>query len=204
MNRESLRKELQGMLGDASGKFPAPSDLDRLLGVAAADLSRVRPLVISAQLTLTADESACDAPEDMIRPLSFDWGAAVLAGLNPWNDQWPGRLPRLSVGTVSGTRKLLLSQAPTSFQISILGSTADYCYSARYAIGDTDGATTVPEHCREPLLIRALAEAMQELAVSGSAKPVTLGGTAGVSLPKNGTPQALSEALMTLFERMAA
>ena len=57
---------------------------------------------------------------------------------------------------------------------------------------------------RNLLLIRATAQAMTELSHHNLAKPVVLGSNGVGAMPKNGTPAALADQLLKLFERMAA
>lgn len=202
MKRATLKKHLATLLGDSADKFQ-PLDLDLLLDLAAIDLTRVKPRVVSATVTLTADESFYAAPSDMVKPIILDWGAADLLSKKPWNADWPGRLPRLTSLNIDGVKKLMLAPAPTQAQINLLGTEAAYRYAARYTIGDTDAETNITEDDEPLLLTRALAEAMLALAARGIAKPVTLGGRAAVSVPRNGTPAALAQQLMDHFEGMA-
>jgi hypothetical protein len=188
---------------DSYERFADP-DIDRQLDTAAADLSRVKPLILPATLALVADESFYAAPADLLNPVSLDWGMPELACRNPWDTDYPGRLPRISALTVSGARQLMLAPPPTQRQIDICGSAAAYRYSAAYRISLDAADTNVPETARHLLLIRALAEAMQDLASRGVAKPVTLGGKAGLSVPKNGAPSHLADELLKRFEAMAA
>lgn len=203
MDRKHLRQDLSAMLMASAERFEDP-DLDRQLDTAAADLSRVKPLILSATLALVADESFYAAPSDLVNPVSLDWGMAELGCRNPWERDYPGRLPRISALTVSSVRQLMLMPAPTQRQIDLCGSAASYRYSSAYRIGLDAANTNVPEAARHLLLIRALAEAMQDLASRGVAKPVTLGGKAGLSVPKNGAPSHLAGELLQRFEAMAA
>ncbi len=66
----------------------------------------------------------------------------------------------------------------------------------------TDSDTTVPDEHRGLLLLRAQAEAMQELAARNIAKPVQLRDGQG-GAPRNGVPAALHAQLMDAFERGA-
>ncbi len=202
MSLKSLRLDHQSALMDSKDRFDEP-DLDRHLHAAAADLSRVKPHVVSATLPLVADESFYPSPGDLLNALSLDWGMAELRCRKPWNSDYPGRIPRISALSVSGERQLMLSPPPTAEQISLLGSAAAYRYSSRYAIGVSAANTTVPDTARNLLLLRALAEAMQDLANRGVSKPVTLGGKAGLSVPKNGTPAYMADLLLKRFEALA-
>ena len=198
MRLESLRSNYIGTLNDAAQKFQEP-DLDRHLGLAARDLSRVAPLVKRGTLTLVADQDAYTAPADIVAALSPVWGVKEKQTTNPWEDTYPGRLPRLSLEA----GQLYLTPAPTTAQISLLGSSYAYRYSATYVIGDTDAGTNIPDRLQDALLIRAAAQAMQELAHRGITKPVALGGSGNSqSMPRNGHPAALAQDLLKLFEDM--
>lgn len=200
MNRTDLTTELTAALGDASSKLS--SDLDRLLDTAVRDLMRVAPRTVRGSFTVVADQDAYTAPGDIERILMTIWGKAELCGrIKPWDDNWPGKLPDLSLED----GQLYLTPAPTAFQINVLGSDYEYRYVAAYTLGDTEEATNIPERLHNALIVRAVAEGMFTLAHSGINKPVALGGSGnGLSMPKNGHPAALAADLMALFKEMAA
>lgn len=202
MKKSVLLNRLTTLLSDSADRFK-PLELDQFLDTAAVELGRVKPLIVSASLTLVADESFYDPPGDMVRPIILDWGSRELITRKPWEPDWPGRLPRLSSLTTGEGRKLMLAPAPSAQQISLLGATAPYRYQAHYTIADDEAGTNIPDDAAPLLLVRALAEAMLALAARGIAKPVTLGGRAAVSVPKNGTPAALAQQLMDHFEGLA-
>ena len=203
MSRAALRHDLTALLMESADKFKE-LDLERFLEAAAHDLSRVRPLSLLGELVLVADQWLYVAPADLIRPLASYWGLDALKNRKPWEELWPGRLPSLGMVTHGGVRKLTLTPAPTGAQILKLSSAYSYRYSARYAIGIQAADTTVPEESRELLLTRATAAALQALANQGVTKPVMLGKAAMGGMPKNGSPAALAQDLLDLFERMAA
>ena len=66
-------------------------------------------------------------------------------------------------------------------------------------MADAAAQTTVPEHSRSLLLLRAQAEACRELALRNVSKPVTMRDAVG-SQPRNGTPSALYQMLLAEFE----
>lgn len=203
MTKADLVAELKAILMDCADKFITANDADfiRHLEIAALDLSRVRPRTLLGSVTVEADVTDYSAPADMRLPKAPLWGVNEQHRTRPWNARFPGQLPRLSY--VNGM--LHLMPAPTAEQITLLGSTFKFYYYARHVIGDTAEETSVNAGDRHLLLIRAAAQAMQELAANGVTKPVSLGrGTASVgSMPKNGTPAALSVQLISLFEAMA-
>lgn len=202
MSIDALVLDLKAMLMDSAQRFE-PSDFQRQMDTAALDLPRVSPRVVQGTLTLEADLGYYPAPADLLAPIALDWGRAERLQCKPWNADWPGQLPRLSLLSVNGERQVLLTPPPTARQITQLGSAAAYRYSASYTIGDQATDTTVNPRDRHLLLTRALAEAMQDLASRGVSKPVTLGGKAGLSVPKNGAPAELARQLMERFEAMA-
>ena len=205
MSQADLVAGLKVMLGDAASSFTGTgdSDFERHLDVAALDMGRVRPRTLVGELTLVADQPNYSVPAELLQPKYTLWGRTERRNRKPWNNNWPAKAPRMSVVENSGSRELWLDPAPTEAQITDLGKSFKYFYFAGHTI-DADAAnTTIPATDRELLLIRASAQALQELANHGVVKPVSIGDGFG-STPKNGTPAALAESVMTLFERMAA
>ena len=205
MNEADLIADLKGILQGASKKFTAPADADyiRHLTLAALDLARVRPRIVTDSITLQADVRLYTAPAGMIRAHQVHWGRQAQLTLKPWDGNYPSRLPTVSLVESPSGRMLALSFAPTSNEIASLGSVFEFDYYASHVIGSDATDTTIQPSDRYLLLIRAAAEALQELALSGSSAPVELGRVAGGSMPRNGTPGALAESLLALFERMA-
>jgi hypothetical protein len=202
MTRDLLKGDLQALLSESAGKFK-PGDLDRCLDAALADLARVRPLVRPGELTLVADQGLYAAPADLLRPLFSTWGHTELRRAKPWNSDWPGLLPTMSLVDQAGVRMLSLDPAPDQAQINLLGNDYTYRYSAFYTLGETNADSNLPEESRELVLIRALAAAMLQLANLGVTKPVIIGKAGVGGMPKNGAPAYLAGEYMDLFERMA-
>lgn len=205
MSKTSLVADLRAMLGDAAAKFTAAGDADftRHLDLAAFDLGRFRPRTLVGTLSLVADQPNYAAPADLVRVKYPLWGVTERSQRRPWDANWPGRLPCLSLVENSGTRELWLDPPPTAAQIRDLGATYRFYYFAGHAIDDVAANTTVRLADRWLLLLRAVVQALQELAARGVAKPVALGDGFG-SMPKNGTPGFLAEQLLKQYERMAA
>jgi len=205
MSQADLVADLKAVLNDAAGKFTAAADADfiRHMDIAALDVARVRPRRIMGSLTLVADQPNYAAPADLLRPMNPYWGDNEKAARKPWDSNWPGSLPSLRLVENSGARELWLDPAPTASQITDLGSTYRYSYHAAHAVGALAADTTVQPGDRALLLIRAAAQALQELANKDVSKPVQLGNAGVGSMPKNGTPGALAEQLMKLFVEMA-
>lgn len=195
-----LIADLKAMLMDAASKFTAANDADfeRHLTIAALDLARKRPRTMLGTVTLQADVTDYAAPADMRMVKNSMWG--VTEQRHRWKSTFPGILPRPSL--VGGM--LHLMPAPTAEQIAQLGSSYKFYYFANYVIGSDAANTTINAGDRHLLLIRAAAEAMQELAANNYTKPVQLGsGSSGVSMPKNGTAASLAGQLLQLFEVMS-
>jgi hypothetical protein len=192
-------------LGNAASKFDAAADADfiRHLTAAALDLGRVRPRTLLGSLSLAADQPDYPAPADLLQPKVALWCGAEKRRYKPWDPLYPGQLPRLSRVESGGAAELWLTPAPTAAQIAVCGATFRFYYFAGHLLSDEAGGTTVAAGDRALLLLRALAEGMRELAVSGVVNPVTLSRVMA-QVPSNGTPQALTEQLLREFEREAA
>ncbi|MBA1147427.1 hypothetical protein H0Z60_10200 [Ectothiorhodospiraceae bacterium WFHF3C12] len=204
MTRPDLVVELKAALGQAAQKFDATNDADfkRYLDRAALALARKRPRTKLGSITLTAGEALYTPPADLAAIKSPLWGMAKRRETKPWQVGHPGRLPwpRL-VETDNGVR-ICIEPAPTAEQITQLGAEYSLYYYAAHRISDTESETTVAAADRHLLILRAMIEAMRELAASGSVEPVQLHRGMG-STPRNGTPQALQEALSQAYEREA-
>jgi len=204
MTQTALVADLQAILKDAAIKFTAPADFVRHLTVALGDLSRLRPYHKYATVSLLATVVAYNLPADFDSLVSTEWGNGERMERKPWDSNYPGRALRARSATTASGKQLLLIPAPTAAQITDLGADYGYTYRALHAMSDTVGATTVSPSDRHLLLIRATAQALQELANNGIAKPVELGQRGVGSMPKNGTPAALAEQLMDMFWAAAA
>ena len=208
MSQAELVASLKSSLQDAAAFFTAASDADykRHLDQAAQDFGRVQPRVLRAVVTLAAGQavytSADGAPQDMVRLNATTWGVDARRARQPWDDNWPGPLPRARVVRNGAAIELHLAPAPSAAQITALGSDYPLYYSAAHAVGADAASTTIHAQHRARLLLRAQAEAMKELAMRGVAKPVQLrDGLSGA--PRNAHPAALHEQLMAAFERGA-
>lgn len=202
MSQDDLVADLKASLQDSADVFTAAGDADfkRHLDMAALDFSRFRPRTLVGSVILVAGQSDYDVPADFHSFKSMLWG---IPRPQPWEKSWPGRLPEVRVAEVSGALQIHLFPAPTSAQITLLGSTFKFYYFARHVVDATAANTTIRDADRGLLLVRAQAEALKELALRNSKKPVALrDGMSGQ--PRNGTPSHLFEALMEQFEKQAA
>lgn len=205
MQLSDLIADHKAALMDAATKFTASNDADfkRHLDVAVRDVSRVLTRVIASTLTVQAGVSYYDAPADIMKPKYSTWGDEARRRLPHWDVDYPNNLPNMTLVEDGGARKIALTPAPTAQQIAVLGAEYPYRYYAVHVLSDVDGETTLPEAQRDLLLLRAAAEAMRELSAHGVAKPIHIGGSVSVSMPRNGTPAALYEMLMKEYRGQA-
>lgn len=203
MSQGDLIGDLKLSISDAATIFNAVNNADfkRHLDNAAKDFSRVRPRTLLGSITIVADQHAYAAPSDMVSPKNSLWGRDERRSTKPWESKYPGRLPHLRLIDDAGTMKLWLDPAPTTDQITLLGSTFEYFYLTAHVVDAAASNTTVLAADRALLLLRAQAEAMKELSMRNMGKPVSLrDGMSGT--PKNGTPAALHEQLMEQYLQM--
>lgn len=197
MSRADLVADLKASLQDAARSFTAAADADfkRHLDVAAEDMHRVRPRTLVGEIELSAGRADYTAPADLRRYKSAIWGALPdWSKPKPWEKTWPGRLPDVRVSAGS----MILMPAPSLQQIALLGSAFRFYYVARDAIGDTAAETTIQPEDRPLLLLRAQAEAMLELSIRDSVRPVQTGGGFGQQA-KTGMPAAIWKELMAAW-----
>lgn len=200
MSQADLVVDLKESLQDAAKLFVATNDADfiRHLTVAALDMARKRPRTLLGTFTLEADQDNYAAPADFVSFKSDLWGIGARK-YQPWDANYPGRLPDVSVAGDVGAQVIYLSPAPTAFQIGVLGSAYKFYYYAAHSISATAASTTIKAADRGLLLLRAQAEAMKEMAMRNIGKPVSM--RDGLSQgPRNGTPSFLFETLMQQFE----
>lgn len=199
MTRTALKASLQSILGDSAQKFAADADaFDRHLDLAALALARKTRRTMCTKLTLSAGIDEYPAPADLIEVKFSSWSDAAKQ-YKPWQGKL-GPFPRPSLIESNGLPVIVLTPAPTSGQIAILGSDYPLFYYAAYRISDVDGETNIGPQYRDLLLIRATVQALLELANMGIAKPVALGSSGVGSMPKNGTPAALAESWLAIFD----
>ena len=206
MSQADLVQDLQKMLGTAAAKIESEDDSAYLmhLEIAAFAFAKYRPRTKVGTVTLVADQENYLVTEtDFIRIKTPIWGLNERRSRKQYSSNWPGTMPTVSVIEATAGMELYLSPAPTAAQIADLGSSYKYFYYAAHTVDADKTKTTIKAHDRTLFLIRAVSAALSELATSGSMSPVILGDGVG-SMAKNGTPAALAEASLKLFERMAA
>lgn len=203
MSSADLVADLKASLHDAASVFTAAADADftRLLNLAASALGFKRPRRLQGSLTLVADTPDYAAPAGMLYLIADQWGTPSLVP-PPWEPTYPGALPRVSLIELAGVQTLLFSPPPNAQHIAALGATYKFMYRAAHSISATAASTTIQPDDRGLLLLRAQVEALREISIRNSAKPVALrDGLSGV--PKNGTASYLYEALLREYEEAA-
>jgi len=205
MSMGELATDLQAMCGSAANRLSAANlgDFRRSLTLAAAALALVRPRTLRGTVTLEAGTAEYALPDDCVLFKVSEWGVIERQQRKPWDDNWPGLLPRARQIESNGEQVLYLSPAPTAGQITALGSTYPFYYLAAHTIGNDAANTTVRTADRHLLLIRALVFCLKQIANDQSNLPVQLGANAGTG-PKNGTPAALADAWLKEYEALAA
>lgn len=205
MALSDLVEDLSGILMGAGDKFDADGlAYTRHLQIAALDLGRFRRRTLAASLTLIADQETYAAPANFVQYKITTWGDKQRSQRQPWDKNYPGAPPRVSVSEAGdNTLQLHLWPVPTAGQIADFGSSFPFFFYAGHVVSENPAQTTVRPNDRHLLLVRATAAALQELAHRGSTQPVRLGDGFG-AMAKNGTPAALAGEALALFERMAA
>lgn len=198
MTRDELTTHLRSILGDAASKF-VDADLHGFLSTAADALSRRLQPTNTATVQLVSGEASYPAPPDMIGTIETLWGRCPSPA---WSSDYTGPAPRWWRGHGIDGSRLCCAPPPTDDQIARYGATMSYRYGAAWRVTSQD--VTVPDTLRELLILRALPEALRVLAVSGTVKPIQMhkgvGSTGLMSVAASGTPQALHDQFMALFE----
>lgn len=201
MSLADLVADLKRSLNDSAALFDAANDGDfvRFLQGALADMSWKRPVTRLGQVTLVAGQSEypMEAYTDFYAYKHHLWDEAVR--VQPWEPGYPGAVPRVT-GNRDGSKNFLaFSPAPSAGHLAARGAVFKFYYLARHALGVDEADTTVAPVDRGLLLLRAQAEAVLELTLRGLSKPVHLrDGLSGT--PRNSTPRALYDALLTAFQ----
>lgn len=172
-----------------------PNPYDRHLDAALRAFDAALPLVVCDELSLTAGQSQYAAPADAWRFHSAAWTEAYRE-LDVW--QRPKRLPQARLRVADGQRIWVFNPVPSSSHLAALGSVYDYQYYAHHSIGDSDADATIELTDKPLFLLRAQAEAMKDIALRNSAKPVEIRASGSVSTV-NGPAKSLYEQLMKQF-----
>ncbi|WP_164491423.1 hypothetical protein [Vibrio mediterranei] len=196
MNVTDLTTKLQKALKD-SAELLEGLEL-QIIEVALADLSRYRPQIKIATFTLMSNQLLYKAPVGLIRVRNVLYGQSQRAK-QPWETGYPRNLPRLSViDDDSDTKWIQLSHFPADSVVMSCGRDFSYTYYAcRKIVNETINIDVQDEPL---LLLRCMAEAVKYIAIHQLSKTVSVRNSIGGEA-KNGTPAAVHEQLMTLFER---
>jgi hypothetical protein len=182
-------------LGAAAARFEG--QLGRLLLAALSALDKDRPRLLAGEITLTPGTGTYPAPAGLVALSIHEWGMNDRA--RQWDADYAGPPPRVLVHHDGPTAWILFRPAPTARQVMVWGSVFRFRYRARHVL-DESTSTLRPEDA--PLLIlRAKAEAMQDLAASGVVQPIQTHKGMGASLPANGTPAALAKDFLDEYRR---
>jgi hypothetical protein len=202
MSLDYLVADLKRSLHDSAAVFDAPGDADfvRFLNQALPDMGWKRSRTLVGKVLLVAgipSYSLADYP-DFYGYKAHLWDINPASRLQPWEPGYPGALPRLSNYRDGMGQWLAFEPAPSAEHIAQRGAVCKFYYMANHALGVVAADTTVAPKDRGLLLLRAQAETMLELTLRNVSKPVQLrDGLSGT--PRNSTPRALYDALLTTF-----
>lgn len=196
MSQADVLADLKASLHDAASVFSAPADADwlRLLAVALVAMQAKRPRTLMGQVTLQADVDtyAIDA-SDFAQYKTHLWGTRQV---RPWLPEYPGALPRVSaVPATGGGWQLVFDPAPGWGHLNAYGSAFKFWYFGTHSLGATAEQSTLATADRPLLLLRAQAEAVRELSLRNTNKPVKLGDGYSATA-RNATPAALYRELL--------
>lgn len=200
MALNDLVVDLKASLHDSGKVFVAADDADfkRFLAQALPDMQFKRPVSRLASVDLLADQSRYAMPVADFAAYKLSEWADPRRAPKPWEPGYPGPVPRIATEWDGADWWVVLDPAPTLALLACYGTQLRFWYFARHVLGETSDETTVNELDRGLLLLRAQVEAMKELGIRNASKPVQLrDGLSGT--PRNSTPAALAEQLMTEF-----
>jgi hypothetical protein len=203
MSSADLVADLKASLHDAANVFTAAADADfvRLLNLAAAALGFKRPRRLQGSITLVDGTPDYAAPAGMLYLIADQWATPSLVP-PPWEPTYPGALPRVSLIEQAGAQTLLFSPPPNALHIAALGATYKFIYRAAHSINAVAASTTIQPDDRGLLLLRGQVEALREISIRNSAKPVSMrDGLSGQA--RNGTPSYLYETMLREYEEAA-
>jgi hypothetical protein len=200
MSLEDLVADLKRSLHDSAAVFDAALDADfeRFLRQALPDMGWKRARTLVGQITLTSGQAnySLAALPDFYSYKTHLWEPSTR--MQPWEPGYPGAVPRVSGFKDGSGSWLAFEPAPSAAHLVLRGSVFTFYYFGQHSLGVAAEDTTIAAADRGLLLLRAQAEAMLELSLRNVAKPVQLrDGLSGT--PRNSTPRALFDALLTAF-----
>ena len=200
----TARADLQRSLLDARSVFGESTEqqqqFDQHLLAAVADFNRVAPLILTDKLTLQESVAIYPAPANAIRfhrtALTQDQNQ-----IDPWDPRRLAVVPTPTITMQNGVRVWELSPTPTQKMLLQL-ETVDYPYSyfSGHVLDEDPAKTTILDAHLPQLVLRAQVEALRAIAVRNSFKPVAIR-DASLSQTRNGTPAALAEQFMRMWEQ---
>jgi hypothetical protein len=118
--------------------------------------------------------------------------------LKPWEDGYPGAVPRVSASYEAGQWWLDFDPAPSSRAVAVWGSKFDFWFFGTHAIGDAAVDTTINAQDRGLLILRAQVEVMREMSIRNAGRPVAMrDGFSGQ--PRNGHAAVIWKDLLDHF-----
>lgn len=204
LKRSDVRKQLDDSLIDCGsvwgeeGANERSAAMDRFIDAALTDLNRVTPNVCAGSLSVTAGSSLHPAPDDALRFIDSEW-VERNALRQPWTPQYVAVVPQPRLVRLGNVKSWQFSPPLDATTLAKLGSAFHYTYIARHRLTEDEAQATFDAALIPLVILRAQVEAMKEMAMRNSNKPMQTR-DALYSQTRNGTPAALAEMLMKLFE----
>lgn len=206
MNRADMQSALEASLLDAVNIFGASGSgtrtdaMNRALDAAVRDFNRLLPRIVQDTLTLVQDQR--DYPADP-QATAFHTTPLVEDNIARSIDS-PQRarvvpMPLLTRGSANA-KTWTFRPTPDALTLAQIGTSYPFSYFAAHVLANADADTTLEDEDAPLLLLRAQAECMKEMAIRNIGKPVQLR-DGQYSQTRNGTPAALYDLLMQMFEQ---
>lgn len=194
MNRADIIEELRAIVTTDRHTW-AGGAFERALKVALNAFNVDYPCTATARLILIANKPTYLLPADLVRYLGTYWGEHPR--FKPWDEAYPGPLPRIYQQRNQLAPYLVFSPAPTCQQLAAHGDRFEYWYSIAHVL--TDSECTIPVQEYDRFITRALAALMRDLIAANVTEPVQLHHALG-SIPNSATPLAAFGALMQAYK----
>jgi len=208
MLKADILVALKNTLGESSKLLD--EKFDEILSTSISDYSRYKTLTGIGHLTLVAEQSVYDAPNDLQVFKSHNWGRAHRKRSDPWNSPQVISIPDVKVVPSTSqvsAYQLALNPVPTASALSVVGHSMQYFYSKKHLVSNvaagTDGSTTIPETDQALLILRMQAEAMLQLSLKRVGKTSTRDPLTKMT-NRSGLPAELYRQLLKEFEKRAS